>query len=61
MASQTEHFDNPASALTYADNARRMVPGLADLHRMALILMSENAHRAADEARHALCDGASPH
>lgn len=42
MTGQTAHFANPAAALTYADNVRRMVPGLADLHRMALILLSEN-------------------
>lgn len=42
MTGQAAHFANPISAQTYAENARRMVPGLADLHRMTLILLSEN-------------------
>lgn len=47
MTGQTAHFANPATAQTYGENARRMVPGLADLHRMALILLSETAGPAA--------------
>jgi tRNA (cmo5U34)-methyltransferase len=43
MTGQTAHFANPVSAQTYAENARRMVPGLSDLHRMTLILLSEHA------------------
>jgi tRNA (cmo5U34)-methyltransferase len=32
---------------TYADDAPRKVPGLADLHRMAMLLLSESAQPAA--------------
>lgn len=43
MAGQTAHFANAASVQTYAENARRIVPGLDDLHRMTLILLSESS------------------
>ena len=40
-------FSNPAMVATYADDAPRKVPGLADLHRMAMLLLSECAKPAA--------------
>jgi tRNA (cmo5U34)-methyltransferase len=43
MTDPVPHFSNPQSIMTYAENARRLVPGLADLHRMTLILLAENA------------------
>ena len=36
-------FSNPAALATYAENARRMVPGLDALHRMTGILLAEVA------------------
>lgn len=40
-------FSNPAMVATYADDTPRKVPGLADLHRMAMLLLSERAQQAA--------------
>jgi len=42
------HFSNPAMVATYADDTPRKVPGLADLHRMTMLLLSERAPQAAD-------------
>jgi tRNA (cmo5U34)-methyltransferase len=41
-------FLDPAAVATYADEAPRKVPGLADLHRMTMLLLSEYAQQAAD-------------
>lgn len=43
MTSPGQHFSNPVSAQSYAENAKRMVPGLGDLHRMTVLLLAENA------------------
>jgi tRNA (cmo5U34)-methyltransferase len=40
-------FSNPAMVGNYADETPRKVPGLADLHRMAMLLLSERAQQAA--------------
>ncbi|MGF7162621.1 tRNA (cmo5U34)-methyltransferase [Rhodoligotrophos appendicifer] len=40
-------FSNPAMVTSYSDDTPRKVPGLADLHRMAMLLLSERALRAA--------------
>lgn len=40
-------FSNPASIAGYAAETPRKVPGLADLHRMVTLLLSERASRAA--------------
>ena len=40
-------FSNPAMVANYADETPRKVPGLADLHRMAMLLLSERAQQAA--------------
>ena len=40
-------FSNPAMVATYVDDTPRKVPGLADLHRMAMLLLSERAQQAA--------------
>jgi tRNA (cmo5U34)-methyltransferase len=40
-------FSNPALVATYVDDTPRKVPGLADLHRMATLLLSERAPQAA--------------
>lgn len=47
-------FTNPNAVASYADNAIRNVPGLADLHRMVMLLLAE---QAPDEA-HILVVGA---
>jgi tRNA (cmo5U34)-methyltransferase len=36
-------FHDPAVAAAYAENTARKVPGLADLHRMAMLLLAEQA------------------
>lgn len=36
-------FADPAKTASYAENARRNVPGLADLHRMVTLLLAERA------------------
>ncbi len=43
MTSPEQHFASPVSAQSYAENAKRMVPGLGDLHRMTALLLAENA------------------
>lgn len=43
MTDPVSHFSSPVAAQSYAENAKRMVPGLADLHRMTLLLLAENA------------------
>ncbi|MES5047244.1 class I SAM-dependent methyltransferase [Rhizobium nepotum] len=40
-------FSKTAMVATYADDTPRRVPGLADLHRMAMLLLSERAQEAA--------------
>lgn len=40
-------FTDPATVSSYADATPQRVPGFADLHRMALILLSEKASDAA--------------
>jgi tRNA (cmo5U34)-methyltransferase len=37
------HFHDPAAIATYATDIVRKVPGLADLHRMAMLLLAEAA------------------
>lgn len=43
MTDPVPHFDTPDAVSGYARNARRMVPGLGDLHRMTLLLLAEDA------------------
>ena len=40
-------FSNPTMVANYADETPRRVPGLADLHRMTMLLLSERAQQAA--------------
>jgi hypothetical protein len=40
MAHTHSPFADPAMAASYAENARRNVPGLADLHRMVRLLLA---------------------
>lgn len=40
-------FSDPAAVASYAENARRQVPGLRDLHKMAGVLLAERAPTAA--------------
>lgn len=40
-------FANPADVTSYADSTLRKVPGLADVHRMAMLLLSERAQEKA--------------
>jgi tRNA (cmo5U34)-methyltransferase len=47
-------FANPVAVASYAEDARRKVPGLADLHRMATVLLAERA----SEQAHVLVVGA---
>lgn len=41
-------FHDPAAVAAYADRASRLVPGLADLQRMAALLVAERAPEQAD-------------
>lgn len=41
-------FTDPAMVATYAQSTPRKVPGFADLHRMAMLLLAERAPAAAD-------------
>lgn len=41
-------FNDPAAVAAYADRASRLVPGLADLQRMAALLVAERAPEQAD-------------
>ena len=47
MQDRPSPFANPAAIATYAVDALRKVPGLVDLHRMAMLLLSERAQQAA--------------
>lgn len=40
-------FDDPKLVSTYAEETPRRVPGFADLHRMAMLLLAERAHAGA--------------
>ncbi len=44
-------FSNPAMVANYADETPRKVPGLADLHRMAMLLLSERAQHSGPYSR----------
>jgi tRNA (cmo5U34)-methyltransferase len=46
-ANKQGSFSNPTMVATYADDTPRKVPGLADLHRMTMLLLHERARRAA--------------
>lgn len=49
MKSQTvDAFSDPEAVARYAENPPRLVPGFADMQRMAMLLLAE---RAADDAR----------
>ncbi|MDS9469602.1 class I SAM-dependent methyltransferase [Paracoccus sp. MBLB3053] len=54
MTHEHSPFTNVATVASYAENARRNVPGLSDLHRMVTLLLAE---RAPEEA-HILVVGA---
>lgn len=41
-------FTDPAAIANYAEDTPRKVPGYADLHRMAMLLLAERAPSAAD-------------
>jgi tRNA (cmo5U34)-methyltransferase len=41
-------FNDPAFVASYANTARKMVPGYADLHRMTAILLAEHAPATAE-------------
>lgn len=47
MQNAPSPFANPVAVATYAEDAPRKVPGLADIHRMATLLLSEHAGDAA--------------
>lgn len=47
MQHKPSPFANPTATASYVENARRKVPGLADLHRMAMLLLAEQAPDAA--------------
>ena len=47
MQDKRSPFANPVAVASYAEDAPRKVPGLADLHRMAMLLLSERAQQAA--------------
>ena len=47
MKDHQNPFSNPASVVNYASDTPRKVPGLADLHRMVTLLLSERAPHAA--------------
>jgi len=40
-------FAEPAKVASYVENAKRNVPGLADLHRMVMLLLAERAPHSA--------------
>jgi hypothetical protein len=54
MQDNEQPFRNPAAVASYAEDTPRNVPGLADLHRMAILLLSEHA----TEIAHILVVGA---
>lgn len=41
-------FSGPEAVARYTEGPRRLVPGLADLHRMTMLLLAEHAPDAAD-------------
>ncbi|WP_443970861.1 class I SAM-dependent methyltransferase [Sphingobium sp. CR28] len=41
-------FTDPAMVANYAESTPRKVPGFADIHRMAIVLLAEHAPEAAD-------------
>jgi len=43
MERKPSPFTNPAAVASYAVNTPRKVPGLADLHRMVMVLLAEQA------------------
>lgn len=47
MAHKHTPFTDPTATASYAENAWRKVPGLADLHRMVMLLLAEHAQEAA--------------
>lgn len=47
MRQEPSPFMNTAAVASYADDAPRKVPGLTDLHRMAMLLLAEKAPDAA--------------
>jgi tRNA (cmo5U34)-methyltransferase len=42
-----QHFTDPVAVARYADDTPRKVPGLADLHRMTMLLLAESAPESA--------------
>lgn len=54
MQDPSSHFTDPAAVASYLTDTPRKVPGLADLHRMAMLLLAE----AAPTAAHVLVVGA---
>lgn len=47
MSGQAAPFNDPRAVASYANDTLRKVPGLADLHRMAMLLLGEQAGAAA--------------
>jgi tRNA (cmo5U34)-methyltransferase len=47
MQDKHSHFTDPAAVASYATDTPRRVPGLVDLHRMAMLLLAEGAPTAA--------------
>lgn len=47
MQHKPSPFSNPSAIASYAEEAPRKVPGLADLHRMVMLLLAEQAPGAA--------------
>lgn len=54
MAHKHTPFADPAAIASYAENTRRKVPGLTDLHRMVMLLLAEQV----PESAHILVIGA---
>lgn len=54
MQSKPSPFANPSAITSYVEDAPRKVPGLADLHRMMMLLLAEKA----PDASHVLVVGA---
>lgn len=47
MQDKHSHFTDPAAVASYMTDTPRKVPGLSDLHRMATLLLAEQAQAAA--------------
>ena len=47
MTKNHQPFADPSTVAAYAENARRRVPGLADLHRMVTLLLAEQTQDSA--------------